>query len=317
MNRNFVKSIPVGIFVALFLVFAATVSATNWHVYPGGSIQAAVDSASPGDTIIVHVGTYYETVIIKSDDHHLSLKGQEGTVIFGANAGIELQGGTHHIEISGFEITISNPVWDNPGISAWTNTWDPDYAVMSHITIHHNYIHGCYKGILFGAWVWSPFGPGISHHNITIHHNVVSDNVDLGISFWGVSESNVHHNIIKDNGNGAGPLGLGNGLVFFGVSDSNADHNKIHGNDVVGLGIYGGSTDNNFSYNDVRNNDNLGILLTGWNAPTTENIFIHNDARNNPSWDIREFTTSAGNPAVYGNIWVKNKYDDANPDPPQ
>jgi len=144
---------------------------------------------------------------------------------------------------------------------------------------------------------------------------VVSNNVDLGISFWGVSESNVNHNAIVDNGNGAGPTGLGNGLVFLGVSDSNANHNEIHGNDVVGLGVYEGATGNNFNNNDITSNDNLGILLTGWNFPTTGNTFVRNDATSNNAWDIR--CIDEWGSEVYGNKWVRNKYDDANPDPPQ
>jgi nitrous oxidase accessory protein NosD len=48
-------------------------------VKPGQSIQAAIDAASPGDTILVKPGTYAEALVIQTDD--LTLKGSKGTVL--------------------------------------------------------------------------------------------------------------------------------------------------------------------------------------------------------------------------------------------
>jgi hypothetical protein len=39
-----------------------------WDVYPGESIQAAVDAASDGDTVYVHEGTYDESVVVDGVD---------------------------------------------------------------------------------------------------------------------------------------------------------------------------------------------------------------------------------------------------------
>lgn len=44
-------------------------------VHPGQSIQAAVDSASPGDTIVVREGTYRESVVIQKDGISLRARG--------------------------------------------------------------------------------------------------------------------------------------------------------------------------------------------------------------------------------------------------
>jgi parallel beta-helix repeat protein len=61
-------------------------AATIWYVNPGASIQAAVDAASRGDTIIVRDGTYIENVDVTKD--HLTIRsenGAESTIVQAAN----------------------------------------------------------------------------------------------------------------------------------------------------------------------------------------------------------------------------------------
>jgi len=48
-------------------------------VRPGESIQAAIDAARPGDTILVKPGTYAEAPAVTTDN--LTLKGSRGTVL--------------------------------------------------------------------------------------------------------------------------------------------------------------------------------------------------------------------------------------------
>ncbi|MCG2759351.1 MAG: right-handed parallel beta-helix repeat-containing protein, partial [Desulfobacteraceae bacterium] len=69
----------VGIIALLSAIIVVTpAAATTLDVYPGQSIQSAINSASDGDIILVHAGTYYEGAIriLGAAKRNITLKGE-------------------------------------------------------------------------------------------------------------------------------------------------------------------------------------------------------------------------------------------------
>jgi len=57
------------LWISTFLVSGTSVELTaanqaEIQVYPGQSIQEAINTASPGDTLIIHEGTYNEKLVV-------------------------------------------------------------------------------------------------------------------------------------------------------------------------------------------------------------------------------------------------------------
>nr|CBH39401.1 hypothetical secreted protein, containing PEGA domains [uncultured archaeon]CBH39888.1 hypothetical secreted protein, containing PEGA domains [uncultured archaeon] len=71
----------LGFFTALLiLLFAvASVSAAEYQVHEGESIQAVINIANPGDTIIVHNGTYTENVVVNRSN--ITLRSANGSAV--------------------------------------------------------------------------------------------------------------------------------------------------------------------------------------------------------------------------------------------
>jgi nitrous oxidase accessory protein NosD len=68
----------LGLALVALLATAMPASAATWNVWPGHSIQRAIRHASPGDTIIVHHGTYHQSLTIRKS--HLTLIGENVTL---------------------------------------------------------------------------------------------------------------------------------------------------------------------------------------------------------------------------------------------
>src|SRR4030095_6989758 len=70
------------------------------------SIQAAVDAASSGDTVLIPPGTYHENVFVTKDS--ISIEGSQGAILDGTGltgSGVTVRSSTPLVRINGFRLT--------------------------------------------------------------------------------------------------------------------------------------------------------------------------------------------------------------------
>jgi len=261
-------------------------------------IQDAVNAVSPGDTIYVYNGIYYEHVVINLNlRNNLTIVGQDkfNTIIDGSGTGsvvtIEF---TKYVNFTGF--TVRNG-WD----SIWLR--DNDFCTVCDCIVCNSG-----TGIALLSWEY------VSHNN-TIRGNIIFDVYDAIINymdntaeghiiaentiynFWGSGiyfnfpyKVQVMDNNIAGNGyphgihfemGGSENIVIGNTVSWCApaIEISYADNNIIGANTAsdssTGIELY--ESNNNTVINNVASNNYYGITLSASNNNTIyHNNFIGN-----------------------------------------
>ncbi|MHC4082180.1 MAG: hypothetical protein ACYSU2_12770 [Planctomycetota bacterium] len=118
--RRIVNQVVVGVAVA---VLASAARAEIVHVYPGNSIQNTINVCVDGDEIIVHPGTYVETINFWGKELHLhSSVGAAVTIIHGGGSGPVVRcinGEGPGTVLEGFTITGGNADFGGGMYNGW------------------------------------------------------------------------------------------------------------------------------------------------------------------------------------------------------
>ena len=247
-----------------------------WHVSSGESIQDAIDLASPGDTIMVHSGTYHENLASWKDmeiTKSLSLIGagsgstivelSEGNGLGGKMNGVEIRGSDLDVLLQGITFTktpgntyaTSFPIRVAETTSTFSKLTFKDvevaYAEASNVLLGSN---GTYdlvviKGCSFHhAGTWGFYGLG------TINRMTVIN-------------SDFEYNGQVDPGHGYG-FDLSGTSSNVEVTCGSFSNNAKHGINMRGI------SDSSFAYVTANNNGEAGIMLDHWGSGKIENITI-------------------------------------------
>jgi len=252
----------------------------TWH----STIQAAIDAASPGDSISVAAGTYAENVSVGKQ---LSIAGEGAaqTIIDGGGSGTVLAITANGAIVSDLGVTGSGANNSNAdaGVKVTANncTISSVAAMSNQYGIVLDQATGCVIDRSdaienqLGIYVWQGGGHEISGCAVEGNPGNGIQLADTGAS----APNHIHDNQVADNGQ-AGSITAG--IFLWGSGSKN---NIIEDNDIVGNsdGIHCrayGITGNIFRRNSIRNSTGAAVRYTNSAGPNTfyHNSFIGNAA---------------------------------------
>jgi len=187
-------------------------------VNPSESIQAAINNATTGSTILVRAGTYQESLVVNKTISLIG-DGRDQTIIDGQNNQFIINITANNVIIEGF--TIRSYLNPDSGISIFSSKGD---------AISHNTVENSQQGIVLTY----------SSNNV-ISDNIITANTQGGINVYFTSNNNSFSgNLISGNNGGFG-IYISGGNIFSG--------NTVTGNypgDVISFSSYNTFYDNNF-----------------------------------------------------------------------
>ncbi|UCE37355.1 MAG: right-handed parallel beta-helix repeat-containing protein [Thermoplasmata archaeon] len=251
---------------------------------PFKTIQAGVDNATPGDTVYVFNGTYYENLVVNKT---INLTGEDrhNTIIDGGGNGDVVYINVSWVNITGFTVT-------NGGCGIILDSSSNNN--ITHNNISSNTAHGFYL-------------PSFSNNNIIIDNNFLNNGKGIYVSMGIYLSTSSDNNIIANNNfssNYGGILidsssntNITNNNVLnneYGIVIDSSENNIIMENNISFNKWYGiefsFSSNNSIINNSVTNNDHGIYLYTSSN-----NILIGNNVSSNGEDGIYLYLSSSSN----------------------
>jgi Abnormal spindle-like microcephaly-assoc'd, ASPM-SPD-2-Hydin len=275
-----------GLLLSLVLASVSAVAGNIIHVPANQpTIQAGIDVARNGDTVLVSPGTYVENIDFKGKAITVkSSNGAKVTTIDGGSLGPVVTFASQETNgsvLNGF--TLTNGVGSNGSPAGGGVRISLSSPTVINNIIRYNTYSGGYGG-----------GIGVYWGSPAIRNNVIAHNtadIGGGVSILGISTAIVTGNTIDSN---SAP-GIGGGLVLNNAGSVLVQNNKITNNEatVGGSGVGGGvwivnESDEVFVQNIIVGNDAAaqggGIYISvPWSSVGV--LFLNNTIAANTSAD--------------------------------
>lgn len=273
------------------MVITLSTAGSAATIHAGSDIQRSIDSASPGDTIIVGPGVYEKFTVNK----RLNLIGNDATVLASSSdACISVE--ADMVNISGF--IVRNGLYGIRlsmvrGCSIRNNTVtgckQPGIVLLksSGNTIANN--NASYNGVVGEGW-YGIYLTDSSNDNLIVN-NIASNNGAYGIHL----STSCSNNTIRGNTLNGNMYGV---YMFTGCSNNIIEENLISGNRANGIDLRFNCNHNMIRNNTITDNQVAGISL----LDSGDNGILNNDIRSNIRFGIQIQGKSDGNTVVGNNI---------------
>ncbi len=239
------------LFVSALVLAAApsTASAADHVVLPGDSIQAAIDSASPGDRVLVEPGLYSETIQFQGKPIQvIGVGGPAATTLDGAGTGsvvafagtedattrlqgFTITGGAASFGAGGIRVGAATPLIEDCIVTGNAGKFGGGVsgnAIMNRCSIMNNSASLTHGGGVYGA-------PQLSH--CIIAGNTATSAYGGGLYLTGGPVSVVDCLVIE-NRTLLGNAGRGAGIYVDSSTDAVIENTVIASN-VAGAGVFG------------------------------------------------------------------------------
>lgn len=246
-GNNWAKSISSGSFViiaalclSVIILLLGQVHASTLVVDNNRSIQSQINSASPGDVLLLANRSYNESIVV---DKPVTIRGAGMSVIDG-------QGNDSAILLAADGVTLL-------GLTAINSSGQGLNVISNNNTIKNNTIEACVTGIAI-----------FNSSNNTIENNIVSNN-EYGIQL----DSAKNNRLIGNNAS----YNDGHGIYFLNSDGNICNYNQASYN--VGNGFYIESSSHNlFDSCIAMNNAEKGFELDGSHANNGTGIIARNNS---------------------------------------
>jgi parallel beta-helix repeat protein len=270
---------------------------------PWKTLQHAVDTIKPGDTILVESGTYAGFRIT-----HSTPNGSESTieaapgVVVTVNAPGPLNKHNSDIEVENFGGTVSN--WTIAGFHVINSPHEGiDVRGTNNITVENNVVSGSAKTGIFLAFSDHPFILDNTSFNNLEHGIYDSNSGDYptisGNTLYGNASCGIHMNGDISQG--------GDGIISSGLISDNVIYNNgtAGGSGINCDGVQNSVIENNLLYDNHASGISLYRIDGG--GPSTGNIVVNNtiDMPAGSRWALNIQNASTGNTA-YNNILINH-----------